>query len=245
MIRTRTISEINRSVLEICCDESKLVYDYKIKMIDYNEMPSFLKKTTRHIDGCEKEFFDITGKENLISYFNLRVADRSELVRLFGAMVKAADEAEKLLIEEGNILYRPDCIYVDSRTKNFQFICVPMCDPEDCMSENIRALLQFFLTKSDDNDIPLLKTVYSIFDRQQSANLNSRMVQDLLISGLSDNGSKEPNDKSETEEGKEKDLYKDDKKEVYYVPSIKEILAVALIGVGTILLGFHLYDLML
>lgn len=245
MIKTRTINEINRSVLEICCDESKLVYDYKLKMIDYNEMPSFLKKTTRHIDGCEKELFDISGKENIISYFNLRVADRDELIKLFDAMVTAKDEAEKLLIEEGNILFRPDCIFLDSRTMNYCFICLPMIDPEERLRENMHILLQFFLTRIDDNDIPLLKTIYSLFDRQQSANLSSRAIRDMLISGIKENEPKELYKEFDESKTQEMVTKSEDKHLSYYVPSLKEILAVSCVGVGMILIGLHLYDLML
>jgi len=244
MIKTNLINEINNSYLEVINDEN-ICEDYRIKMLKENNLPCFLLKTVRHINGNTKEYYDISGKESLLSFFNLRVADRNELSRLFLAMSQAAEEAEKLLIEEGNIIFRPDCIFINSLTMSYEFICIPVKDPEYSLRENVQSLLQFFLSKLDENDIPLLKTIYSLFDRHQTSALGSRHLYEVFLEGINrDDSSKTETIKAESGGDIEKTDSTEDKN-IGFFPSFKDILMLFLIVTGTILIGYESYFIML
>jgi len=245
MIQTRIINEINQSYFEITEYDSTISDDYRLRMLEENKLPCFLQKTVRCIDGVAKDYYEITGKESLVSFFNLRAADRNELSRLFKAMADVSDEAEKLLIEEGNILFRPDCIFVDSRTMNYEFICIPINDYDVVFPENIKSLLQSILPKLDDNDIDLLKTVYSMFDRAQSEGITCKILYDLFQDGINKNQNNAvivPRFSGKSVEDNEE---KEPDSPIRFVPSPKGIAAIVCAVTGIFLIGYHTYLIML
>lgn len=244
MIQTRIINEINQSYLQIVDMDGSVSDDYRLKMLEENRLPCFLEKTVRCVDGIASDYYEVSGKESLISYFNLRSADRNELSKLLKAMADSAFEAEKLLIEEGNILFRPECIFIDSKTKNYEFICIPVADCGNTLSANLNSLMQFFLPRLDDNDIELMKTVYSLFDKSQSEGINCKYIYELFIDGIS------KNQKSDivVPSLSGKDIEQEENKvelSTHYIPSVKGILAVAFAATGIFLIGYHTYLVML
>lgn len=244
MIQTRIINEINQSYLEIIDSDSHISDDYRLKMLAENRPSCFIPQTVRCVDGISKDYYDISGKESLISFFSSKPADRNELTRLFKSMADATSEAEKLLIEEGNIIFRPECIFVDSKSKNYEFVCIPTDDWEGNLSLNISNLLQFFLSKLDDNDIDLLKTVYSLFDKSQSTGINSRSIFELFMEGITKNQKTEvivPKYNGDQTDNHEVQ----NESEPRYIPSVKGIVALVCAITGLFLIGYQTYLIML
>lgn len=252
MIHTKVINEINKSYIEVCNDDTVISNDYRVKMMSYNQSTIFLQKENRTINNQPVEVYDITGKISIINYFNMRTAGRNELEKLFSDMKEATKEAEKLLIEEGNIMFRPDSVFYNSKSMTYEFICIPNNHPEDALSENLKSLLQFFLSKLDDEDIPLLKTVYSLYDRQQVGNLGSEDIYNLFKEGIeADNEERDSKEKSLDDEsdGTSNDVSLDvkehERKKSKFVPSVRETVAGLCIMAGAIIAGYHIYILML
>lgn len=242
MAEIKYTGSLQNTYAEITGAENDFCDDYRSRMLESNDISVFLNKSERCIDGVKKQYYETTGMETIANRFHSKDAQRDDLLNLFKAMAEATKEAENILIEEGNIIFRPDFIFYNPVSDDYKFICIPVKEPEKRKNENIKSLMQFFLQRMDENDITLLKTIYSLFDRLESGTLNSLIIYETLKRELkeADYGQEAVKIPSPVKLASSKKIER-----AFYIPSIKEVLALLCTGLGVFIIGYQTYLMLL
>lgn len=256
MISTELCYELNHTYVALSGDGVKIEEDYRHKMLISNIIPGTLKPQYRQINNEKRMIFDISDKESLLNYFVSRTFTRQEVKSLFEAIYLVSTTLSKYLLEEGNILIRPDLIFKDVRNGKYEFICVPVKEEETEGKESIKNLLSFLITHLDNEDESLVRNVYGLYDMQEYGRLRYTTLYESTVKSLKDN--RDIVDEMLDEAAKQYEELKANepaiedsktalikKKFERLFPTRKEIIVLCISVIGMLLIGLYLYINML
>ena len=235
-MKTQMIYEINNTYMEIDTDESEPADDYRRKMLEKNRIKNVLVPEIRMINNNRKLYVDISGKESLLSRFNSRLADRQEVKALMESIYLVVENASKYLIGESDIVLRPEFIFRNPVTKEYEFLIMPHKESEYKEVET-KELLQFVMAHLDNSDEKLVSAIYGMHEMYQSDFTRFGVAFEFFTSEI----------KEELpdiiEEPATTDAYADNiiLHVPRYIPSLSEIGALAMCFVGLVLIGFNVY----
>lgn len=257
MIQTEVTFELNHTFIILSGDGIKLDEDYRHKMLSSNSIPGTLKTQFRQINNERKMYFDITNLESLLNHFASRTINRNEVKNLFQAIYLVAGTLTQYLVEEGNILLRPDLIFRNVTTGKYEFICVPVVREEEEGRDNIKNLISFIMTRLDNSDEKLVNSIYGLYDMQEFGRVCYKSLYEIVVdafrdetyyvndvlNNIEDIGINKANEDIERKNTIKKDI-KDEvikKSKTKFLFSKKELLVMVIGVVGICLIGLHLY----
>lgn len=233
-MKSRITYEMNRVNLILTDEIIEITKDYRIKMIENNDIHGLIKQETRLIDGDVERYYDITDKESLFNFYIKKIVDRNDIIELFRSIKNMSEELKDVLIDEKNIILDPEYIFKNIRTGEYEFICVPRKD--DYKSDELKILLQFVMTRIDSTDQNLVDAIFDIYNKTDTSVIKTSVIYGLLIESLM---VLETENIEETEdiiiEEKQTDL------KHIYIPSLAEVGAYGLCIIGIIIIGINLY----
>ena len=234
------IYEINNTYMVIDGTEIETAEDFRRKMLERNSIKNVLLPETRVINGEKRLFVDISGKESLLNRFGSRMADRQEVKALFEGIFCVTEKLSKYLISECDIAFRPEMIFRNPLTKEYEFSAVLLKDKEDGREE-MKELLQFLMMRLDNSDDKLVNAIYGIHSMYSEDNPRFSVAFEYFLKEIKEES------EQETEEPEESEIFANNisLQKILYIPGFKEIAALALCAVGTVLLGINLYWFML
>ena len=234
------IYEINNTYMVVGGSEIESGEDFRHKMLKRNCIKGVLLPEVRNINNEKKLFVDISGKESLLNRFGSRLADRQEVKALFESLYCATESLARHLISESDIAFRPEMIFRNPVTKEYEFSAIPLKEQEDGRG-GMKELLQFLMAHLDNSDEKLVNAIYGIHTMYSEDNPRFSVAFEYFIKEIKEEV--EP----ETEEQEEVDYFANsiELQKIRYFPGVKEITALALCVTGTILLGINLYWSML
>ena len=232
--------EINNTYMAINGDEIETVEDYRHKMLQKNSIRNVLSPEMRTINNEKKYFVDISGKESLLTRYGLRVADRQEIRALFEGIYCVIENAAKYLISESDIAFRPELIFRNPVTKQYEFLAIPFKDDSNG-KEGMKELLQFIMAHLDNSDEKLVNAVYWIHAMYCEDNPKFSVAFEFFINEIKE----EPEPIEEVPE--ESEIFSNNilLQNYRYIPGLKEIGALSLCLGGLVLLGMNLYRYMI
>lgn len=235
-MQIQMIYELNHTFMSVSGDEIEDFKDYRYRMLDLNKVKEILPLEIRSINNEKKLYVDVTGKENALNYFNCKLANREEVRKLFEAIYVISDYMGRFLINETDIILRPEMIFRDMKTGEYEFVCIPL---RECEGENegMKALVQFLMMHLDNSDDKLVTAVYSVNDMYMTSTPKFAIAYDLFANHIMEEYEAEKHE----EEIYEEETVTEEKERRIYFPSLKELGAFALCLVGIILLGYNLY----
>ncbi|MCR5721478.1 MAG: DUF6382 domain-containing protein [Lachnospiraceae bacterium] len=234
------IYEINNTYMVIDGSEIETEEDFRHKMLQNNHIKNVIVSETRIINNENKIFIDISGKESLLNRLGTRPADRQEIRVLFESIYCVVENASKYLISESDIVFRPEMIYKNPLTGEYEFTIISFKEKING-KEGMKELLQFLMNNLDNSDEKLVNAIYGIYEMYSDENPRFSTAFEFFV-----NVTKEKSEQV-LEESEETDIFSNNIlfTKYRYIPGFKEIVAVSLCVSGLILLGINAYWSML
>ncbi|MCR5310276.1 MAG: DUF6382 domain-containing protein [Lachnospiraceae bacterium] len=242
MIQTKTIHELNHTYLIITGDCIEKTDDFRYRMLLSNCMEGVIPMQIRVINGEREVYFDITEREPVAEYYKGRPAGRDDIRLLLEAVFRVSSNIEKFLIDEGNLIMRPELIYRNVKSGGFEFICFPDNEREGGIKEEPAKELMRFLTGCvDTGDELLTECIYGLYDMAAFKNVNFATLYETYMGEMKETKLTKESPEEEQQENWESVLPPEKGRKIY-IPSLKEWGA-ALLGVtGMALIGLNLYS---
>lgn len=252
MIQSKKIHELNHNYLIISGDFAEKSDDFRYRMLLSNCIDGIIPMQIRVINGKRELYFDVTDKESLSDYYEIKQAEREDVQDLFRQILKVSTGIERFLIDEGNLIMRPEMIYRNLKDGSYEFICVPK-DREEGENEPARDLLRFLMGKINTSDEVLTECVFGMYDMTSFGNVNFSTLYETLTGELRGVQISDVNAEKtvvrdpvvETVNEPLKEMHGDSveprSKFPVYIPSFKECGAVFMCLLGLFLIGTNIY----
>jgi len=234
------VYEINHTYMELSESGISDNEDYRHKMLEKNSIRNVLTPESRMIDNEKKLYLDVSGKESLFSRFSSRLADRQEVKALMESIYLIVENTSKYLIGEKDIVFRPELIFRNPVTKEYEFLIMPFAagSTEDV---GMQELLQFIMAHLDNSDEKLVNAVYGMHEMYQSGLTSFGVAFEFFMNEIREAIITEEPVK-EAEDGYMETILLDVPR---YVPGLREIASLAMCLAGISILGVNLYMSML
>ena len=228
--------EMNKTYMVVSGDEIYKTEDFRYKMLSSNDIKGILPLQVRSINNEKRLYIDVTGKESILNYFNCHMATREEIKKLFEAIYVISDGIARFLIRETDVILRPEMIFRNLATGEYEFVCIPLKEDESGnKNEGMKALLQFLMMHLDNTNASLVNAIYTISDMYEKGNPKFSLCYEYFTEETHE----EPKEEVTNEEEVITEITTPRKK--VYVPSKKEIMAATFVVVGILLIGYYIF----
>ena len=208
--------------------------DYRCKMLTFNEIRNVLSLEFRTINNEKKLFINISGKESLLSRMNSKTFEKKDVEKLFESILLTSRDLSRYLIDEKELVLRPELIFFNSTSDEYEFICIPRDASMEDEDAGMRELLQFILSRLQTEDEDFVNTMYTICDMYSgSIRPGFEQVFNYFM--------EETIQVSSEEIPEAEDLEETGSSYPRYIPSFKEIGAYAMCVAGFLLIFFNIY----
>lgn len=232
-MKYQMIYELNHTYMVVSGEEIEQGEDYRYRMLASNILKGILPLEIRRINGEKKIYIDLTGKETVLNFYNMRKLTRSEIRKLFEAIYVTSEEMERYLIGESDIILSPEMIFRNAATGEYEFVCIPLVEEEDGKNDAMLSLLHFIMMHIDNEDEKLVNAIYSINDMYENGNARIAIIYEYYVEETEEEAHEIIIDEKEEDEPV--------KKKKRYRPSLKEVGTLGLGIAGLILVSVNLY----
>lgn len=241
MYKIEPIRELNRQYLKVTGDVVFQTDDFRYRMLLSNCIEGIIPMRIRSINGQREICFDVTGRESLENGAGPAVMGRTEVKELFGEIMKVSVGIERFLIDEGSLIMKPDMIYRNMKTGKYEFVCVPDISEEDRRgNDTLVEFMRFIVGKIDTGDEVMTEALYGLYDMAVLGNVSLATMYEILMGELREIKFV-PGPQTEIRAVKEEQEMK--KKKKHYIPSWKELGALAMCLGGLALVGTNLFSI--
>ncbi len=241
MYRIEPINELNRKYIRVTGDVLSQTDDFRFRMLLSNCIEGIIPMQIRSINGEREIYFDVTDREPLEKTAEAPVFGRTEIRELFGEIMKVSVGIERFLIDENSLIMKPDMIFRNLKTGKYEFVCVPdVSSPERCSNGTLVDFMRFIVSRIDTSDEVLTESVYGLYDMAVLDNVSISAMYEILMGELREIKFA-PDPQSEIRAVKEEQDMK--KKKKFYIPSFKELGALAMCLGGLALVGTNLFSI--
>ncbi|MGN0377114.1 MAG: DUF6382 domain-containing protein [Suilimivivens sp.] len=133
---------------------------YQCRMITGNRIEGLLPCQERHINGEMLLYYEITSKQSLSSLYENRCINRKQLNRIFLQLKMVWEGISKFLLNESNLMLKPEFIFADAETEELSFLYYPFETDENYMI----SLLEFLADRVDSEDKDATEIAYKMLD---------------------------------------------------------------------------------
>lgn len=208
--------------------------DYRYKMLEFNEIRNVLPLEFRSINNEKGLFINISGKESLLSKMNSKFFEKKDVEKLFESILLTSRDLSRYLIEEKELVLRPELIFYNSTSDEYEFICIPREASAENEDAEMKELLQFILSRLQTEDEVFVNAMYTICDMYSgSIRPGFEQVFNYFLEETLQVSSQEIPEEEEIEEM--------GSSYPRYIPSFKEIGAYAMCAAGFLLIFFNIY----
>ena len=148
-------------------NSSRVKKGFDLTMLEENRIDHLAPLTTGMLNGHLQLYYEITGYDPLTDVFEQIQATMSGSVirRLFGDMGRAVNETQRYFLDEEDLVFDPECIFVSAVSGGHLFCCVP--GRERSEDEDLK-LAEFILRHLDQEDQEAVQLGYGFY-REMSA----------------------------------------------------------------------------
>ena len=122
----------------------------ELTVLAYNRIPGLLPMETEIADGKVRFWYDITGKQNLTDYLGRREVDGQLLELLFQGMETVCRQLQEHLLEESQLVLKPEHLYLDFSGKKLGVVYLPGYHED--IRDSFRELMELLLRRLDHSD---------------------------------------------------------------------------------------------
>ncbi len=117
-----------RQVLNSSCmvvESDAALNDFQVKMLENNTIPGLLKFGRETFNGCENFLYDITSRYSFSKTFEAEKITYPVLKSLVVSLKDLADLLAEYLLDFRQLLFLPECIFVNRERNRFYFCYFP------------------------------------------------------------------------------------------------------------------------
>lgn len=181
---------------------------YQRKMVTENKIQGLLVSQERYINGEILLYYEITSRQSLLSIYDGRNIGMKELGRFFVQLKIVNDLLQKYLLDGSCLLLIPEYVFQNIETGEYSFLYYP-----DAKEGSFLQLMEFFISKVDNEDLKAVETVYKIADLVH----REQFVLDEILNWFQDDilGKEEKNAEEVRRQKEEYDNYSRQKEDIY------------------------------
>ncbi|MDE7285252.1 MAG: FHA domain-containing protein [Lachnospiraceae bacterium] len=132
---------------------------YQRKMVTENKIQGLLASQERYINGEILLYYEITSRQSLLSIYDGKKIRMEELCRFFLQLKIVNDMLQKYLLDGSCLLLLPEYVFQNIETGEYSFLYYPNAEEKSFFQ-----LMDFFISKVDNEDMKAMETVYKIAD---------------------------------------------------------------------------------
>ncbi len=148
---------------------------YELKMILQNEIPCLLAFQTILADGKAEYWYDVSGMQSLKTRFMMEAVDGKQLRFLLEKLMEMKSAMEEYLLDEANLLFSADMIYLDHSGGRVRFCYIPGLGSRpvsDSFGQNapgVKELFEELLQHLNHADPVAVRMGYEMYERAARA----------------------------------------------------------------------------
>lgn len=157
--------------------EENLEEDFRIFMLQENEIPGLLKTNIKYIDDMSHYHYDISGKTSLQATHEKTKLKGEDIKRLVKAFMHTMKEIQKYMLDGKGILLEPEYIYCEG--EDYFFCYYPPCQLE--LKETFHTLTEFFVREVDYKDKEGVRLAYTLHKASMEENYSIEKIMDEVL----------------------------------------------------------------
>lgn len=166
-----------KSYMVISSDANGTGYEYS--MITENKIPGLLPCQISSENGNLQFWYEISGRQTLKDWIEIKKADSGFLRKLMLALVKAIEGAGGYLLCEDGISLEPEQIFVDAKAQEVSFCYRPFRKTE--FPEAMKGFMEYYLSHMEHGDRESTKKCYDVYEKcQQGYTAPEELLQILF-----------------------------------------------------------------
>ena len=162
-MRTEYKRDINGNYLVLYETEEPDTSSYQVRMLVGNIVPSVLKCKVQGIDGQFMVCFDITSKQSVATLYEEKKIGYEDLQMILGGFVQGMEEMSEYLLNPGNLVVKPEYMYVDLEKRQLYFCYLP--GYEEDVRQKFQELTEYILPRLDHEDQKAVMLGYGVYRR--------------------------------------------------------------------------------
>ncbi len=176
-IRVEYKREMNRNYM-VAIPEGRQEAGYAIRMLSENPIPGFLPFQEKKINGDVRYYYDITSKQPLERILEYRNLTGEELRHLVSDLVFSLRQMERFLLDESQVILKPEYIYVEPDVFKCFFCLLP--GKKGDFPNTLRDLSQYLLDHVNHEDGRAVILAFSIFKECKKENFGMEDIERCL-----------------------------------------------------------------
>lgn len=154
---------------------------YYEKMLTYNRIPGILRYGI--IKENEKQYckYDIGAKQSLSEHYGQNKMTYEQLKWLVEEILRIIEGGREYLIDEKDIVLRPDCIFFGRDCEELYLCCYPAYQRE--LGKQFAELFEALMERLDYKDPPAVLLLYKLYIRCKEGGCSAVGLRKLLETG--------------------------------------------------------------
>ena len=177
-MRTEYKRDMNHNYLIVYGENEINTDSYQVRMLAGNVIPSLLKCRIQGMDGRFLIYFDITSKQAVNVLYEEKKMGVEDLRLIFGGFVKVMEDAAEYLINPGQFIMSPECIYTDIEKRQIYFCMMPGYEKD--IKEQFQLLTEYILPKIDHQDQDAVILGYGVYKRAMEDSFHLEHIKEEL-----------------------------------------------------------------
>lgn len=142
--------------------------NYRVRMLLENSIPGLLPITQRQANGESKYYYEINSLQPLSRLMEKSALKYRELKALFLGCINVFDRLEEYLLDGGQIIIKPDYIYINVENMEPYFVCYP--DYKGDVRLSFVEFVDELLTHIDHTDEQAVMLGYQVYRYTRNPN---------------------------------------------------------------------------
>ncbi len=169
-----------KSYMVISCDTEGRGYEYP--MITENKIAGLLSCQMSNENGKLQFWYDISGRQTLKDWIDIKKAGSRLLRKLILALEKTIEKTGEYLLREDGISLEPEQIFVDTAAEEIAFCYIPCQKTE--IAEAMKHFMEYYISHMEHSDRENAGKCYDVYEKcQQGYPVMEELLQILFDEG--------------------------------------------------------------
>ena len=161
MMEVEYVRSLNCNYERIHLDKRPEEKKYQYCILSRGGIKGLLPCDLRYINGDAYLYYDISSKQNVEQLYCNRNIDRQWIIDFMWSVKQIRQELERFLLDERNVIWLPNQVFLDLESKAFSFLYIPYYEGEFTFCQ----MTNYWLEHLDYEDEELVECVYRINDQ--------------------------------------------------------------------------------
>lgn len=132
--------------------------DYKLRMIQENEINGLLELSSYMIDKKSKYSYTITGMVSMTDRYEQQMLQLGDIFQILDDLLEAMRSMKKYMLDPESLLLYPELIFYDE--VHWKFCCLPQRKKD--LTESFHILSEYFIKKTDLRDTTAIMFTFEL-----------------------------------------------------------------------------------